>query len=140
PASILQQPQSVSLRGSPHDVDYGFTTNNATFVAVAAAQRPTRYQWRYNGLEIRSQTNTSLTISNVDLSKEGLYDVVVTDAISSAMSNPARLTVLVTPVVLQAPVNQTVVSNGSFTASVVIKGNPPPYRYEWREISNVRAT
>jgi len=32
------------------------------------------------------------------------------------------------------------VTNGSFTASDVIRGNPPPFRYEWREISSGRGT
>src|SRR5438552_18307097 len=68
PVSILQQPQNVSLRGSTNNADYGFTTNNATFSVIAAVQRPTRYQWRYNSVELPGQTNFSLTISNVDLS------------------------------------------------------------------------
>jgi hypothetical protein len=33
-----------------------------------------------------------------------------------------------------------VVSNGTFSASTVIRGNPTPFRFEWREISTVRAS
>src|SRR5262249_58422655 len=66
------------------------------------------------------------------------YDVVVTDDLGSITSVPARLKVLVTPVILQSPGTQIVTTNGYFTANVVIRGNPPPYRYEWREISSVR--
>ncbi len=142
PVAISQQPQNVSLRGSTNDLDYGFTTNKATFAVLAVTVRPTpiRYQWRFNGDPLAGQTNVTLTIDPVGLANDGLYDVMIADDISSAMSQPARLAVLITPVVLQPPLNQTVVSNGSFTASVVIRGNPPPFRYEWREISNARAT
>ena len=52
----------------------------------------------------------------------------------------ARLTVLIPPVYLLVPQNQVVVSNGTFSASTVIRGNPAPFRFEWREISTVRAS
>jgi len=140
PVSIIRQPQSVGLRGSTNDANYGFTTNNTTFSVAAAEQRPTRYQWRYHSVPITGQTNTSLTISNVDLSKEGFFDVVITDAVNSVISNPARLSVLIAPIVLQPPLPQTVVSNGAFSASVVIKGNPPPFSYVWKEISATKGS
>jgi thrombospondin type 3 repeat protein len=130
----------LSLHGSTNNADYGNTTNSATFTVVANVQRPTRYQWRFNGEPISGQTTPTLVVPNVGLAQEGNYDVVVTDDISSATSNPARLKVLVTPQILQPPANQLVTTGGYFTASVVIRGNPPPYRYEWREISAVRVT
>jgi hypothetical protein len=48
---------------------------------------------------------------------------------------------LLSPVfLLVPPALQSIPSNGSFSASVVIKANPKPFRYEWREISSVRAS
>src|SRR6185503_2939903 len=63
-----------------------------------------------------------------------------TDDVASVSSLPARLLVLIPPVFLEAPLNQIVVSNGGFSASTVVRGNPPPFRYEWREISTTRGT
>jgi hypothetical protein len=65
---------------------------------------------------------------------------VVNDAISSAVSNPARLSVLINPVYIRPPVNQTVVEGSDFTASVEVGGNPVPFAYSWRRGSIVIAT
>jgi hypothetical protein len=105
------------------------------FNVTATGTGQLRYQWRFNGNNIPGATASTLTVPNVGLTNDGLYDVQITDDVAPVTSFPARLTVLISPVFLQAPQNQTVVSNGSFSASVVIRGNPPPYRYDWREIS-----
>jgi hypothetical protein len=78
-------------------------------------------------------------VSNVTLAEDGVYDVLLTDAIGSVPSQPARLSVLLTPIILQPPVNQTVVAGGHVTFSVAISGNPAPFRYEWRRGSAVIA-
>src|SRR5207247_4286253 len=105
PVSITQHPQNFSLRGSTNVADYGFTTNSATFTVAISSQRPTRYQWRFNGQNIPNATNNTLTVPNVTLANDGIYDVIVEDDVSSAMSDPARLTVLLSPVFLQVPLN-----------------------------------
>jgi hypothetical protein len=146
PVSVSQQPQSVKLRGSTNNGDYGFTTNNATFTVGANIQRPTRMQWRHNGVPIANATNSTLTVNNVDFDlHEGVYDVVLTDAVSSTVSAPARLTVLLSPTLIEVPPLTngppiTVASNGSISASVVIRGNPPPFFYRWNEGSTARVT
>jgi hypothetical protein len=48
------------------------------------------------------------------------------------VSQPAVLTVLVNPVVVQPPVNQTVVEGSDFTMSAEITGNPLPIGWSWR--------
>ncbi len=132
-AAILAQPQSVSLRGSTNAIDYGSTTNrSATFSVAAYSSSSVTYQWRFNGAPIPGATTPSLTISNVTLAQDGLYDVEITDAIGSLTSVPARLTVLLTPIIVQPPVNQTVVAGGDITFSVGISGNPAPFGYSWR--------
>ncbi len=139
-ARIVQQPADVRMRGSTNVADYGFATNNATFNVTATGTGTLRYQWRFNGTNIPNGTAATLVVPNVGLTNDGNYDVVITDDVAPITSSAARLTVLLSPVFLEPPLNQTVVSNGSFAASVVIRGNPPPFRYEWREVSNVRGT
>jgi len=135
---ILAHPANVGLRGSTNNADYGFTTNNANFTVVAIGSGTIHYQWRFNGVPINGETGPGLIVPNVDLSNNGNYDVTVTDDIATLVSRSARLTVLIPPVFLVVPPTITVASNTPFTASVVVKGNPPPYRFEWREISTVR--
>jgi hypothetical protein len=137
---ITQHPANVALRGSTNSADYGYTTNRAIFNVTASSSSGIRYQWRLNGSPLPNATNATLIISNVNLTHEGLYDVSVTDDVGTSVSRPARLTVLLTPYFLLSPLDQAVASNGSFVVSAVIRGNPPPFRYEWREMSSVRAT
>src|SRR4030095_6904587 len=82
--------------------------------------------------------NSSLPFSNVQAVNEGNYRVVVSNALGSATSDPARLTLLINPGFVVRPLDQFVFSNGSFSVCDVITGAPPPFRYEWREGSSVR--
>jgi hypothetical protein len=139
PPQALRDPASVALRGSTNASDYGGTTNrSAVFNVGAYSLRPIAYQWRYNGVPIAGAIGPTLTVSNVTLANEGWYDVILTDEVGSVVSAAARLTVLLAPLVVVAPTDQVVVQGGSFTASVTIKGNPPPFSYQWRHsTSNV---
>jgi hypothetical protein len=131
-AAIITPPQSISLRGSTNVADYGSTTNRtATFGVSAYSSSDIGYQWRFNGAPIPGATGASLTVSNVTLAQDGLYDVVLTDAVGSLATVPVRLSVLLTPIILQPPVNLTVVAGGDVTFSVGISGNPAPFRYNW---------
>jgi hypothetical protein len=137
--SIQEHPRAVSLRGSTNTADYGFTTNSVTFSVLANSPRPMRFQWRFNGTPILNQNGPSLTLTNVGLADDGDYDVLVFDDVSSLKSRAAHLTVLLSPTVLIAPTDQWVPSNGSFTATTVLRGNPPPFQVQWREVSTIRA-
>jgi hypothetical protein len=85
-------------------------------------------------------TNSSLTLTNVTYElHDGDYDLELTDSISSTLSNPARLTVLLSPTIVSfAPTNAIVVSNGTLNASVVFRGNPAPFYVRWTEASAPR--
>ena len=73
----------------------------------------------------------------MQFAQDGLYTVVATDAIRSVTSEPATLTVLVKPVIVQAPISQSIVAGGNVTFSVEITGNPAPFLYQWRQGSTV---
>jgi hypothetical protein len=126
---------NVALRGSTNSDNYGFTTNNATFAVSAIGTGPLQYQWRIDGAEIPGANFASLTVSNVDLSNEGSYQVAVTDDVGTIVSPPVRLTVLVNPMITIRPVNLSVVTGATFTASVAVTGNPLPMIYEWRQLT-----
>ena len=140
PAFVTSAPQTVRVRGSTNAVDYGSTTNrSATFSVQAAGSGSLRYQWRFNGTELPGETGSTLVVTNVDLTKDGSYDVLVGDSSGAIASPPARLTVLISPTLIRVPLSVSVVSNGSFTASAVVRGNPPPFHFRWIEATLTRA-
>jgi len=65
---------------------------NITFTASASGTGPLKYQWRSNGANIAGATNSTCTVSNVQASDAGSYQVVVANAYGLVMSSPAVLT------------------------------------------------
>ena len=61
---------------------------------VASGSLPLSYQWNLNGTNLDGATNTSLTLSNMQLSQAGSYAVLVTNAFGSVTSSNAVLTVV----------------------------------------------
>ena len=130
PARILQQPLDILVRIRP-DTQSAPTTN-VTFSIVASSTSPIRYAWRFNGALIPDATNSTFTVTNVQLANEGRYSVDITDAAGTIFSGSATLYPLIAPIILQQPVAQTVVVGSKVTLSVLINGNPKPFNYEWR--------
>ncbi len=64
-----------------------FLQGTGSFAVAAAGSLPLSYQWRFNGLKIGDATNALLTLSNVTLSDEGTYDVLVTNPVGSTNSS-----------------------------------------------------
>jgi hypothetical protein len=81
------QPQTVSVGGT------------ANFSVTATGSAPLTYQWRRNsnnltdGAGIVGSQTSALSLSNVQLTQAGNYDVVVTNTLGRQTSNPALLTV-----------------------------------------------
>lgn len=108
------------------------TFTNVTFAVDAVGTGDLAYQWRKDGVDLPGATNRLVTITNVQLPDDGQYTVRVTDTTGTLESAPVMLGVLVNPVIVQAPLSQSVVAGGWVTLSCQITGNPPPFTYEWR--------
>lgn len=80
-ASIVDEPddQIISSGGT------------AAFSVTATGSPPLSYQWRKNGVPISGANSSSYTISNAQLSHEGSYSVVVSNAFGSDISVNALL-------------------------------------------------
>ena len=130
PANILTQPTNrfVKIRPDPTAA----SATNAAFIIVATSTTPIRYQWRFNGADIPGATNTSFTVTNVQLSHEGVYNAALTDAAGTIFSAAAYLQPLITPVVVRQPASQNVVAGGPVMLSLAVSGHPTPFTYEWR--------
>jgi subtilisin family serine protease len=130
PPMIARHPlaQSAALGGS------------ATFTAIVFGEKPRTFQWFFNDAPIPGATNVTLTLTDVPLTRDGLYSVAVSNRLGGMVSEPARLTVLVNPVITSPPISQSVAPGGSVTFSAGFTGNPPLFGVEWRQGSVVPAS
>ncbi len=83
--TITSQPTSQSV----------FIGGSTTFSVSASGTAPLTYQWNLNSTNIVGATNTTLNLTNVQLSDGGNYAVVVSNTTSSVASSNASLTVSV---------------------------------------------
>ncbi|WP_164489837.1 SprB repeat-containing protein [Runella sp. SP2] len=125
-ATVTQAP-SFFIFGSQTNVKcFGEATGTITLDAVDGATPPYTYSWS-NGATTRNLTNLVA----------GEYTVTVTDANgctvkgSNQISQPAELVVGVTSNDVTCPNG----SSGTLVSSV--SGGVKPYRYEWKDASNV---
>jgi hypothetical protein len=121
-------------------------------VNATSTNPPVFYQWLKNGVPIPGATNTSLTISNVQIPDAGNYVAAVRDGIGTAFTTNAALYPLVTPVWetnwVYNGTNRIVVTNTLTVASNswvtfgarLVAGYPPPFTYEWRRGSTPFST
>ncbi len=106
---------------------YLFLGESATFEVVAAGENPLSYQWQKDGVDIPGETNSTLTISNVDFTDEGNYSCVVTNSLGSATSNTAELGVLAPDArVTKGAVTIYDFNEGSGTVINDVSGNGTP--------------
>jgi hypothetical protein len=106
---------------------------STSFSAVVLGSGPLSYQWLKDGAEIPGATDLVFTLPVVLPGDAGSYALRVTNAVSSATTRGAVLTVTGTPVVLtdpSLPVDQTVVEGGSATFTVLASGSAP-VSYQW---------
>jgi hypothetical protein len=81
PLAITVQPQNQST----------VLGGTASFNVSAALEGPFTYQWRLNNTPISGATNSSLLLTNVQLTEAGPYSVVVQNALGSVLSSSAIL-------------------------------------------------
>ena len=88
--AITNQPQSLT----------NLTGTTATFSVGAAGTPPPGYQWQFYGTNIMGAADSSLSLSNVQLTNAGNYTVVVTNVAGAVTSAVAVLKVLAPPAIL----------------------------------------
>jgi hypothetical protein len=96
--AILVQPASQTLPSG----------SNVTFSVQATSPFALGYQWRKDGGEIGGATSDTLTLTDVQSSNQGSYDVVITNSYGAITSVAATLTVLV-----QIPATLTIAGSGT---------------------------
>ena len=79
---IVHHPESKN-------VDLGEKT--VTFTCVADGTPPLQYSWKFNGEEMKEETNNTLTISIVSRKVAGKYECCVNNKFDNVTSSPAEL-------------------------------------------------
>lgn len=126
--TLTAQPTSVSVSAG----------SSATFSVIATGTPAPTYQWQKDGVALSGQTNSTLTLSNVQSSNAGNYAVVVSNAAGIVTSSPATLTVsaaATAPAFTTQPSSQSVTAGASVTFTVAAGGSPNP-SYQWRKDGN----
>ncbi len=114
---------------------------SVTFSVFALGTGPLTYQWRFNGVDIPGATGSDLTVDSLGSSDSGWYSVQVSDDNGTVISQAARLTVLIKPVVLEHPQSQTVLQGDDVRLRVVLNSDASvPIEYRWRRGTTTVAT
>jgi len=103
-----------------------------TLSVVATGSPAPTYQWRKNGSPIPGATSPSLALGNVSFTDSGNYDVVVTNATGSTISETAVVVVQEAPVITIQPISQVVPADTSVAFIVEATGTPAP-SFQWRK-------
>ena len=76
----------------------GYWGGSVTFTSAVAGVNPLFYHWQENGSAISAATNSSLIMTNLQMTNTGNYVVLVTNVEGSVTSNPALLVMKVADV------------------------------------------
>ncbi len=120
PISITSQPVAASVS----------VGSQAIFSVTATGTAPLTYQWRKAGVPVVGATSASLTLSSVQESDAGSYDVVLTNPVGTLTSKAATLTINTPLAVVSAPSAVTVTVGTPATMSIVASGSGP-FTYQW---------
>jgi len=104
---------------------------DVTFRVTATGTPPLTYRWYFSTNAIEAATNDVLVLTNIQVSDEGDYQVVVSNTYGVATSLVARLTVTFPPVITVQPLGQNAVIGSRVIFSVTAVG-AEPLSYLWR--------
>jgi len=106
---------------------------SAVFAPVITGSQ-LQYRWRFNGATLVGETNSNLTLLNVQTNQAGSYSVVASNASGVVTSAVAVLSVVVpngAPLISSQPAGISVYEGNPAMFSVGVIGNAP-LSYQWR--------
>ncbi|MGZ5529076.1 MAG: immunoglobulin domain-containing protein, partial [Limisphaerales bacterium] len=113
-----------------------FTGRGFNFKAQVVGDAPLVYQWTFNGTNLPGATNALLTLTNVQGTNAGSYQLLVSNSIGNASSVPLPVKVVNSgPFLSTQPRSQTVCVGTRVGWSVPVGGSGPMYLH-WRIATN----
>ncbi|MDB6058112.1 MAG: Conserved repeat domain protein, partial [Verrucomicrobiales bacterium] len=97
---------------------------------LPSSQGPFTFQWQVNGTTVAGATDSSLSLTNVQIADSGTYSVVVSNLSGATTSSPAVLSVGDAPTLTVQPQNQSVIQGAPASFSVSATGTAP-LSYSW---------
>ena len=113
-------------------------TSNALFTVTTVGDEPLACQWQKDGADLSDggrfsgATTRVLAISGVATQDAGGYRVIIRNALGSATSTVATLTVLLPPSIIVQPASQSV-AIGAVASFNVLASGTEPLSYQWRK-------
>lgn len=98
---------------------------NFTFSVSVSGDAPV-YQWQKNGVPIGGATNSSLNLTNIQLTNAGTYSVSISNLVSAVVSSNAILSVVAFPIITTQPRGQSVLAGADVTFFVGVNEVLPP--------------
>jgi hypothetical protein len=126
-ASVLGGPPLFVSQPTNELAYVGQTIN---FSAAAQSSQPLNYQWYFNGIALPEETNSVLTLSDVQLTNAGQYTEIVSNALGAVTGAAATLTVQTLSAAIAGPQNLTVGSGSNLVISATV-GGASPLMLQW---------
>ncbi|MDB6026407.1 MAG: C-terminal target protein [Verrucomicrobiales bacterium] len=114
-----------------HAIDAGTGTS---FTVSAIGTEPLRYQWLKDGNPLGGATNGTFVLASAFGADGGSYSVIVSNDFGTATSSGATLSVN-DPILVSAPVDQSVVAGAEANFTVGIIGSAP-LSFQWMKNSS----
>lgn len=111
-------------------------TNQAVYVGanptlnVSVFGQSPSYQWSCNGTNITWATNSSMTLTNIQLTDAGLYSVSVSNEFGGIVSSNASVEVW--PILVTSPPQDQVSFRGATTTFSIAAQAGSPLSYQWK--------
>ena len=130
PPVITVQPQGKTVIVPP-----GGAGTNLLLSVTALGINPLTYQWRLAGTNLAGATGSTLPLTIYGLENAGVYTVLVRDQVGPMLSQPARVTALIKPIIVTQPQSQTALVGDNVRFNVVVTPDHPslPLGYRWRK-------
>jgi uncharacterized protein (TIGR03437 family) len=129
PATLIVNPATVI---SAQPANQAACLGSPVTFTISATGTSLAYQWRKGGVPVNGATSSSFTMASVAAGDAGSYEVVVTGACGTLISNAATLTLNPATEISIQPINQAVCVGGSATFSVAASGTGT-LSYQWRK-------
>lgn len=132
PAFVRILPSAPTIVSNPVSIA-AFASSNASFTVTALGSQTLGYQWFFNGSPVPAANGTSLSLSGIQSSNAGNYFVIVTNAVGSATSSVAVLTINpVLPYFTTQPIGAALGVGTARTLTVAADGSQP-ITYQWQK-------